>query len=622
MQIPKITNYNNQNFGNQKTNKEKLVDNVVTFATPTVIAPSAFLIVDNFTKRKEYKNSVNSILEQFNNAVNIDINKHANKVRSWGEEVTDVDLNVYKNMYERKHIQTYRPKMDAVRQARKSYLKKWLITTTGLGISIGTLALAIKNRQNKQTTPSQEQTIQSKNLINTTQQPQTTHQFQTFQKPTFKQISFTGIVGEIADIIDSTTRDQYTRYVNGENPSAYELSEAKRIASYRLKDWPKGLDNVMLFMYGIPHGNPVYSAPTTDREYHKILIDQDYYVPSMPPKYYRKYDKIFNTERWQEHQKWPEYIEKALKNERMQTLVEKEKILQYAQEKKEQEKLAKRNIASACFKYKMNQEFLTDFNSNDENTKVKNAIMIQGGTKSEREENIKWLIGKAQNARFIHIKDENDTNQTLLDKILTAVEEAQENYEKDRHRTILWVENFDKLLLETPENEEIIGDIKALLSEASSEYKTTIIFETGLDTKKMNPIVLQEHRTKKFHIDKDSSMELLKKLEADYIRSNIKKMKNSDGYEFYYKPFHDEKVELYLGKFGYNPEVLWVQSQDAEVISTVINHFETIKSIPWFKRIERLHFPKPLQIKELNSSKLSYTYELTKEGQPIYEYRP
>jgi hypothetical protein len=374
-------------------------------------------------------------------------------------------------------------------------------------------------------------------------------------------------------------------------------------------------------MYGIDDGIPVYDKPTTDREYHKILIDQEFPVPSKPPKYYRNYDKIFNTDTWKAYQNWPDYIEKALKNERMQTLVEKEKILIYAREKKEQELLAQKNIASACFKYKMNQEFLTDFNSNDANVKVKNAIMIQGGTKKDRVDNLKWLVGKAQNARFIHIKDENDSNQNLLNKILTAVEEAQENYEKDRHRTILWVDNFDKLLLETPENEEIIGDIKALLSEASSEYKTTIIFETDIDTKRMNPIALQEHRTKKFHIDKDSSIEILKKLEADYVRSHIKKMKNSDGYEFYYKPFHDEKVELYLGKFGYYPNVLWVQSQNAEVISTVISNFETIKTIPRFKRIEKLHFPKPLQIKELDSSKLYYTYELTKEGQPIYEYR-
>ena len=616
MQIPKITNYNNQNFGNKNTKKEKIVSNATTFAAPTIVMPSAFLLVDNFTKRKEYKKEINTVLEEFNQAVNIDINNHAEKVRSWGEEVTDIDLEVYKGIYEKKHARTYRPKVDLLKNTRKSYLKKWLSITTGIGISIGTIALAIKNMSKKQ--QQQGTTPKTSTTITQTKIPQS---YQAFQKPSFSQISFTGVIGEIADEIDSTTRESYTRYVNGENPSPYELSEAKRIASYRLKDWPKGLDNVMLFMYGIPHGNPVYSAPTSDREYHKILIDQDYYVPSKPPKYYRNYDKLFNTERWQEFQKWPEYIEKALKNERMQTLVEKEKILQYAQEKKEQEILAQRNIASACFKYKMNQEFLTDFNSNDENTKVKNAIMIQGGTKQERIENIKWLIGKAQNARFIHLKEENDTNQNLLDRVLTAIEEAQENYEKDKHRTILWVENFDKLLLETPENEEIIGDIKALLSEASSEYKTTIVFETNIDTKRMNPIALQEHRTKKFHIDKDSSLELLKKLEADYVRSHIKKMKNSDGYEFYYKPFHEEKVELYLGKFGYYPEVLWVQSQDAEVISAVINNFSTIKTIPKFKRIEKLHFPKPLQIKDFDSSKLYYTYELTKEGQPIYEYR-
>ena len=621
MQIPKITSNNFQNFGSEKSKKQKIVNTAATFAIPTVAAPSAFLLVDNFTKRKDYKNAKNSILDQFNKVVEEDTKKHAEKVRSWGEEVTDADLKVYRELAERKHISTYKPQMDSLMQARKSYMKKGIITAAGVGISIGALALAIKNKPNKQATQTQEQTTPSEKQVTLPLQPIAKPNFQTFQKPTFGQISFTGIIGEIADEIDSDTKDTYTRFINGENPKESEITCAKLFAGLKLKDWPTYLNEHNRYLYGVDDGIPLRSKPTTDREYHKILIDQYFPIPATPPKYYRNYDKWLNTETWQRYQTWPDYIEKSLINERMQNLVEKEKILILAREKREQELIAQRNIASACFKFKMNQEFLTDFNSNDPNVSVKNAIMIQGGTKKDREDNLKWLVGKAQNARFVHIKDEQDSNQNLLNKVLTAVEEAQENYEKNKHRTILWVDNFDRLLLDTPDNAEIIGDIKALLSEASSEYKTTIIFETDIDTRKMNPITLQEHRTKKFNIDKDSSIEVLKKLEAEYIRSHIKKMKNSDGYLFYYKPFSEEKVELYLGKFGYQPNVLWVQSQDAEIISTVINNFEVIKSIPKFKQVSKLHFPKPFQTKGLDSSKLYYTYELTKDGQPIYEYR-
>ena len=51
------------------------------------------------------------------------------------------------------------------------------------------------------------------------------------------------------------------------------------------------------------------------------------------------------------------------------------------------------------------------------------------------------------------------------------------------------------------------------------------------------------------------------------------------------------------------------------------DNIKVIQSIPKFKNVVKLQFPKPNQTKNFNSNRLIYTGDLTREGQPIYEYR-
>lgn len=88
-----------------------------------------------------------------------------------------------------------------------------------------------------------------------------------------------------------------------------ETKWARKIADFRLKDWPKGI---------VDSGIAKYFKPSTDREYHTYLLKQEITVPAQPPMYYRNYDKWFNTQRWQDYKKWPQYIEKAALFERME----------------------------------------------------------------------------------------------------------------------------------------------------------------------------------------------------------------------------------------------------------------------------------------------------------------
>lgn len=59
--------------------------------------------------------------------------------------------------------------------------------------------------------------------------------------------------------------------------------------------------------------------------------------------YYRNYDKWFNTQRWQDFQKWPEYIDKAAQFERMESIINQERIKSYALEKNYLNKLQRKN---------------------------------------------------------------------------------------------------------------------------------------------------------------------------------------------------------------------------------------------------------------------------------------
>lgn len=389
-----------------------------------------------------------------------------------------------------------------------------------------------------------------------------------------------------------------------------ELEIVKKIIPITLKDWPKGIKKIC--------GYPIYSEPKTDREYQILLLKQLYPVPPTPPQYYRNYDKLFNTQTWKDFQKWPEYVEKAAKFERMENLLDRSRLELLKLQQQAQKVQAQKHLAAACFKYQIHEEFLIDFNANNPKVKIPNALMIKSKNRDESIRTVQWIITKS-NGNFISIKDNGDSNRTRLDQIFTILEDAEENYEKNGRRTLVYVENFDKLLSKSPDNEDVIADLKDIMDKISNQYKTTLIFNCN-DTRNLNPIVLQPHRVKIYNLDKEAPLQELEKIQNSYILSNIKKLKDTDGYRFAYVPYDNSYVDLYLGSFGYKPNILWVNSTNTEAIKAVIHNFKLIKSIDKFKNIEILQFPKPDNLKDFSKDKIVCNGNITTDGKVIYEY--
>ena len=602
MKTFRVTTFNS-NIDVKRNKKRKILESTAILAGSTAVIPTSFLIADNFSNnKKNYLKSVENEKDIFTKTVQKNTDVGVGLLKKMGKPIDDNVIKTIKDQVEITEKSKLEEKLALLNKLRKSHVNKGLKISAGVGLSLGAAILGIKNVYEKQ----KNQSVQ----VNSTQ---TSNKITSNNSLSFgnkkKQISFTGIVDKIADELTPQQLKNWQDYVNGIFPTLEETKWARKIADFRLKDWPKGILDSYIAKY---------FKPSTDREYHTYLLKQDIIVPPEPPSYYRNYDKWFNTQRWKNFQKWPDYIDKAAQFERMESIIKQERIKSYALEKARLEQAAKKELSAACIKYQINEEFLSAFNSDNKKVKIPDALMIQSKSKDDATETLKWIVGKS-NSNYIYIEDKNESNYTRLDQILTVLEEAEENYKKNGKRTLVWVENFDKLLSKDSDNEEVIGDLKDMLDKISKQYKTTIIFSCN-NTENLNPIALQPHRVKIYNIDKEAPLEELQKIQNNYILSNIQKIKNSDGYRFKYVPFEQNFVDLYLGDFSYSSNVLWVDSQNTEAIQAVIKNFDIIKMIPKFKNIKSIKFPRPNNINELDNNKLRCTGNITMDGKVIYEY--
>lgn len=602
MDVSKISIFNTNV---PKTKKQKSVEAGVILGTSTALGLGTYGVIDCFTEKKAYKKILKEEKAAFYQRVTDSFNADIAKLEKMGKVVdAKKKAAVWKFNKEVEQIE-YNKQRELLNKLRNSRLKKHLGIAAGIGLSVGAAALAVKS-------------ICEKKHVQTPNVP-----VKPAASPAFtgNKISFTGIIDKISDELTPEQREEFQRVINGEDASSAELENARAIGRLRInRDWPQGLNDNNKYLYGITDGIPIREKPKTDKEYQMLLLKQVIEVPEEPPKYYRNYDKWFNTERWQKYQKWPDYITKCLAYERTETLINKARLESYAEERAAAELAAKKELAAACIKYQINQDFLLDFNSDSKKVKIPNAIMIEGKNKQETKETLKWIVAKAK-SNYTYIEDKGESNDIRRDQILTILETAQENYEKNGKRTLIWVENFDNLLSNRPENEDVVADFKDLLDKLSRDYKTTIIFDCS-NTKKLNPIALQPHRVKKYNIDREVTAEEFQRLQDNLVLASIHKIKGSDGYRYKYVPFDEGPyVDLYLGDFGYTSSVLWVDTQKTDAINTVIKNFKVIKTIPQFKNVRSLKFPKTDNMKELNSSNLRCTGNITKDGKVIYEYR-
>ena len=111
-------------------------------------------------------------------------------------------------------------------------------------------------------------------------------------------------------------------------------------------------------------------------------------------------------------------------------------------------------------------------------------------------------------------------------------------------------------------------------------------------------------------IKKDLAPEMV-----EYINARTYKLSNGR-YKLGYGNQKEDSVNLYLGNFGTNPKVLWVDSTNPEKIEVVKFLIKELKTLPQFRSVERLEFSQPAE--SLNIKNAVKTDRLTLDYRPIY----
>jgi len=122
---------------------------------------------------------------------------------------------------------------------------------------------------------------------------------------------------------------------------------------------------------------------------------------------------------------------------------------------------------------------------------VPNCIMLIGPDSNVTKELMEWTRDNS-NCNFVKIKHTDD--------LIEYLEKAEENHHKTGNRTLIQVEDFDKLLNPETSRPQIIAGLKDIMSSTSNDYHSTIIFSTK-NPDKLDQIALQPHRVLRINAD-------------------------------------------------------------------------------------------------------------------------
>lgn len=107
-----------------------------------------------------------------------------------------------------------------------------------------------------------------------------------------------------------------------------------------------------------------------------------------------------------------------------------------------------------------------------------NCIMLIGENRRVATRILDWMYNSASSvANFIKIERDRDCNK-LQDNLITALEEAEKNYQQTNERSVIFVERFDRLLNPKLNSSRNIASIKDYMSAADEDYHSTIVFFT------------------------------------------------------------------------------------------------------------------------------------------------
>ena len=134
----------------------------------------------------------------------------------------------------------------------------------------------------------------------------------------------------------------------------------------------------------------------------------------------------------------------------------------------------------------INIKFLEPLNNsnNDKHADVPTALMIYGGSSDERKEIMDWLINHVTTLSKSFSFGDNEGDN--LYRIQTEIDNAQNYYDKNARRTVLFINNFDSILNSNLNSAQTIGEMKELMSSVNnSKAPVTIVFQTD-DISKIN----------------------------------------------------------------------------------------------------------------------------------------
>ena len=171
MKISNITFSKSITNNNQTTPKKNKIEAISILAGSTIGAPSTFLIMDIFSKnKKDYLQSIKNEINIYNANVEKDVQTGLRLLEQKGKPANTSETEVIKEYAKSKNKLSLDRKLDNIKKVRKAHVNKWLKISTGIGISLGTIVLAIKNiyqKPKKELTTNQNiQSIDTNNQSN------------------------------------------------------------------------------------------------------------------------------------------------------------------------------------------------------------------------------------------------------------------------------------------------------------------------------------------------------------------------------------------------------------------------------------------------------------------------
>ncbi len=115
---------------------------------------------------------------------------------------------------------------------------------------------------------------------------------------------------------------------------------------------------------------------------------------------------------------------------------------------------------------------------------IPNSLMLVGPDSKAINELIDWT-GRNSDCNFVKIKHTDD--------LLECLEDAEDNYQETKMRTLIHVDSLDKLLNPQVSPDHTIGALKDIMCATSEDYHSTIIFSTK-NPSKLDSIAIGDNR--------------------------------------------------------------------------------------------------------------------------------